>query len=237
MRIALFGSPGAGKGTQAKMLVERYGLRHISTGVIIRAAIKAETPVGLEAKKYVNQGKLAPDTVVRQLAEAAIAAQGYDDFVLDGYPRTIQQAKWLTAFLADHGKPLDAVIFFVLSDEVIVDRLSKRRVHRETGENYHLDHKLPPPDIDPALIIQRPDDQPAAIRKRIEVYKQETQPVEAYYRRQGGLVEIDAVGKFEDVYQRIEVVLNTHAGDVSAKSEILISTRTRRSRVTDASKS
>lgn len=223
MRIALFGPPGAGKGTQAKLLAERYGLGHISTGVIIRAAIKAETPVGLAAKEYVNQGKLAPDTVVRQLAEAAIAAQGYDDFVLDGYPRTIRQAKWLTTFLAEHGKPLDAVIYFVLSIDVIVERLSKRRVHRETGENYHLDHKLPPPDVDPALIIQRPDDQPAAIRKRIEVYKQETKPVEAYFRQQGRLVEINAVGKFEEVYQRVKEVLNTRTGDVSAKSEIFLS--------------
>ena len=141
MRIALFGPPGAGKGTQARLLVERYRLRHISTGVIIRAAMKAETPAGLEAKKYVNQGQLVPDAVVRKLAEDAIAAQGYDDFVLDGYPRTVQQAQWLTAFLAAHGRSLDAVIFFVLADDGIVDRLSKRRVHAETGENYHLDHK------------------------------------------------------------------------------------------------
>ncbi len=215
MRIALFGPPGAGKGTQARLLVERYRLRHISTGVIIRAAMKAETPAGLEAKKYVNQGQLVPDAVVRKLAEDAIAAQGYDDFVLDGYPRTVQQAQWLTAFLAAHGRSLDAVIFFVLADDGIVDRLSKRRVHAETGENYHLDHKPPPPGVEPALIIQRLDDQPEAIQKRIQVYKEETQPVEVYYRHQGGLVEIDAVGNFEAVYQRIEAVLMTFGGEPS----------------------
>lgn len=210
MRIALFGPPGAGKGTQAKLLVERYGLRHISTGVIIRAAMKAETPVGLEAKQYVNQGKLVPDAVVRKLAEDAIAAQGYDDFVLDGYPRTVQQARWLTAFLTAQGLSLDAVIFFVLPDDVIIDRLSKRRVHAETGESYHLDHKPPPPDVAPALIVQRRDDQPEAIRQRIQVYTEETQPVEVYYRHQGGLIEIDAVGDFETVFQRIEAVLKAY---------------------------
>lgn len=211
MRIALFGPPGAGKGTQARLLVERFGLRHISTGVIIRAAMKAETPVGLEARKYVNQGRLVPDAVVRKLAEDAVAAQGYNDFVLDGYPRTVQQAQWLTSFLTAHGYSLDAVIFFVVPDDVIIDRLSKRRVHAETGENYHLDHKPPPPDVDPALIVLRPDDEPEAIRARIRVYQEETQPVELYYRRQGELVEVDAVGHFEAVHQRIAAVLKTYA--------------------------
>ena len=99
MRIALFGPPGAGKGTQAQRLVERHGLIHISTGEIIRAAIKADSPLGQEVKKYANVGKLVPDAVVRKLAEQAIADAGYDAFILDGYPRTVQQAKWLTEFL------------------------------------------------------------------------------------------------------------------------------------------
>lgn len=210
MRIALFGPPGAGKGTQAKLLVDRYALCHISTGNILRAAMKAGTPVGLEARAYYDAGQLVPDAVVRKLAEDAIAAQGYDQFILDGYPRTVQQAEWLTTFLDAHHTPLDAVLSFMLPDEAIIDRLSKRRVHKETGENYHLDHKPPPPDIDPALIMQRLDDQPEAIRKRIQVYKEQTQPVEAYYRRKGALIEIDAVGHFEAVYERIEAVLHPH---------------------------
>ena len=207
MRIALFGPPGAGKGTQAKLLADRYGLSHISTGNIIRAAMKAETPVGLEAKTYYDAGQLVPDEVVRKLAEDAIAAHGYDQYILDGYPRTVQQAQWLTTFLETHDTPLCAVVFFILPDEAIIDRLSKRRVHKETGENYHLDHKPPPPDVDPSLIIQRPDDQPEAIHKRIEVYKDETQPVEAYYRRHGALAEVDAIGDFEAIYERIEEVV------------------------------
>ncbi len=207
MRIALFGPPGAGKGTQAKLLVQRRGLSHISTGDIIRKAIRAETPVGLEARRFVDAGKLVPDEVVRRLADEAIAEQRYDDFILDGYPRTVQQAAWLTAFLEEHGCPLQAVLFFVLPDEVVIDRLSKRRLNTRTGENYHLDHKPPPPDVDPALIVQRPDDRPEAVRERLRVYKQETQPVEDYYRRRGALVEIDGVGDFETVYRRIERTL------------------------------
>ena len=211
MRIALFGPPGAGKGTQARLLVDRHGLCHISTGNILRAAIKKQTPVGLEAKKYIDAGQLVPDAVVRDLAEDAMAEQGYNFFILDGYPRTVQQAQWLTAFLKAHDTALDAVIFFTLPDDVIIDRLSKRRMHKETGENYHLDHKPPPPDVDPALIIQRPDDQPEAIRERLRVYKDQTQPVEDYYRRHGLLLEVDAVGDFERVYERIERVLRVDA--------------------------
>ncbi len=211
MRIALFGPPGAGKGTQAKLLVERHGLCHISTGNILRAAIKKRTPVGLEAKKYIDAGQLVPDAVVRDLAEDAITEQDCRLFILDGYPRTVQQARWLTSFLDARGTSLEAVIFFTLPDDVIVDRLSKRRMHRETGENYHLDHKPPPPDVDPALIVQRPDDKPEAIRERLRVYKEQTQPVEDYYRRQGLLLEVDAVGDFEVVYERIEDVLRVHA--------------------------
>lgn len=207
MRISLFGPPGAGKGTQAQLLVERHNLCHISTGEIIRAAMEADTPIGQEAKKYVNDGRLLPDHLVRQLAEEAIAAQECDKFVLDGYPRTVQQAEWLTEFLERHKRPLDAVIFFVVPVDVIVDRLSKRRIHKVTHENYHLDHKPPPPDVDPELIIQRPDDQPEAILERIRVYRELTQPVKDYYRIQGKLVKIDAVGSFEEICRRIEDVL------------------------------
>ena len=212
MRIALFGPPGAGKGTQAQRLVERYGLAHVSTGEIIRAAITAETPVGLEAQKYVKNGQLVPDEVVRRLAEAALAALGCDDFILDGYPRTVQQAEWLTEFLQAHDHPLDAVIFFRLPDDLVVDRLSKRRVNKKTGENYHLDHKPPPDDVDPALIIQRADDRPEAIRQRLVVYERETAPVEDYYRQQGLLTEIDAHGDFATVFGRVESVLPSRVG-------------------------
>jgi adenylate kinase len=203
MRTILFGPPGAGKGTQARLLQDRRGLTQISTGNIIRAAMKDETPVGLEAKSYVEEGELVPDSVVRKLAEEAIANEDYDDFALDGYPRTTQQAEWLTEFLTDHDTPLHVVISLEVPDEVIVDRLSKRRVHKETGDTYHLDMDPPPNDVDPDLIVQRPDDQPDTIRNRLSVYHEQTAPLKAYYRERGIYQEVDGVGDIDAIYQRI----------------------------------
>jgi len=208
MRLVIFGPPGAGKGTQATLLEERRGLVQISTGDIIRDAMKNETPVGKEAKAYVEQGELVPDEVVRKLAENAIADQDYDDFVLDGYPRTQQQADWLSAFLEDHDTPLDAVLSLSVPDEIIVRRLSRRRVHAETGETYHLDHDPPPDDLDDSKIKQRDDDQPETVRNRLSVYREETEPLERYYDEQGILVSVDGEGAIEEVYSRIEKALD-----------------------------
>lgn len=207
MRIVFLGPPGIGKGTQASLLAERRGLNHTSTGSIIRAAIEAESPLGQKAEQYVQEGRLVPDDLVKVLAETAIAEQDYDDFVLDGYPRTIVQAKWLTEFLDEHSAPLDAVINLDVPTDIIVDRLSKRRVHKVTGENYHLDFKPPPPDVDPNLIMQRKDDRPEYIRKRLEVYTEETAPVSDFYRRKGLFLSVAGVGTIEEVYARIEDAL------------------------------
>jgi adenylate kinase len=203
MRLILFGPPGAGKGTQARYLEDDYGVEQISTGDIIRSAMKAETEVGLEAKAYVEKGELVPDTVVRKLAEDALLQRDISHFVLDGYPRTIQQAEWLTAFLTEHDAPLDAVISLQVPDEEIVERLSRRRMNKETGETYHLDHNPPPEDVDEALIIQRDDDQPATVRNRLSVYREQTQPLEAYYNERGTLIAVDGTGGIEQVRQRI----------------------------------
>lgn len=208
MRLIIFGPPGAGKGTQATLLEERRGLVQISTGDIIREAMKNETPVGKEAKSYVENGELVPDEVVRKLAENAIADEDYDDFVLDGYPRTRQQADWLTDFLEGHDAPLDAVLSLSVPDEVIVRRLSRRRVHEETGETYHLDHDPPPDDVDPEKVVQRDDDKPETIRTRLSVYREETEPLEAYYERRDALVNVDGEGDIEEVYERIVRVLD-----------------------------
>ena len=209
MRLVIFGPPGAGKGTQAGLLEERRGLVQISTGDILREAMKNETPVGKKAKEYVENGELVPDEVVRALAENAIADEDYDDFVLDGYPRTQQQAEWLTAFLDENEISLDAVLSLDVPDDVIVRRLSRRRVHRETGETYHLDHSPPPDDVDSDLIVQRDDDQPETIRNRLSVYREETEPLEAYYEKRGTLVRVNGEGSIDEVYGRIEEVLDT----------------------------
>lgn len=209
MRLIIFGPPGAGKGTQASLLEERRGLVQISTGDIIREAMKNETPVGKEAKAYVEEGELVPDEVVRKLAENAIADQDYDDFVLDGYPRTLQQAEWLTTFCDENDAPIDGVLSLEVPDEVIVRRLSRRRVHKETGETYHLDHDPPPDEVDDVLIVQREDDKPDTIRNRISVYREETQPLEDYYEEIGVLVSVDGEGDIEEVHHRIEQVLDS----------------------------
>lgn len=208
MRLVLFGPPGAGKGTQAELLEERRGLVQIATGNIIRKALKDETPLGKKAKSYVEAGELVPDELVRDLAENAISDEECDDFVLDGYPRTNQQAEWLTEFLQAETAPLDGVINLSVPDDVIVRRLSRRRVHTETGETYHLDHDPPPDDVDPENIVQRDDDRPETVRNRLSVYREETEPLEAYYDQRDLLVRVDGVGGIQEVYGRIEEVLD-----------------------------
>jgi len=208
MRLVIFGPPGAGKGTQARLLEERRGITQISTGDILREAMSEETPLGKKAKSYIEAGELVPDKLVRKLAEQAIAEEGYDDFVLDGYPRTRQQADWLTEFLEEHQTPLDAVLSLDVPDDVLVRRLSRRRVHAETGETYHLDHDPPPADVDPDLIVQRSDDEPETVRNRLDVYREETAPLASYYKERGTLVSVDGVGNIEEVFQRITQVLD-----------------------------
>lgn len=215
MRIVLFGPPGAGKGTQAELLAERHGITHITTGGLLRAAIAAETPLGLKAKTYINDGHLVPGPIVRKLAEDAMAGSGFDNFVLDGYPRTLEQAQWLSTFCTEHQAPLDAIISLHVPDEVIVRRLSRRRVHKTTGENYHLDYKPPPDDVDRSLIMQRPDDRPEAIRERLRVYADQTRPVEDYYRDEPCFHIVDGTGTIEEIFSRIEDVLNRAARPAS----------------------
>lgn len=210
MRLVIFGPPGAGKGTQARLLEERHGITQISTGDILRTALEEETPLGQKAKSYVESGELVPDELVRKLAEQAIADEDYDDFVLDGYPRTLQQAEWLTEFLEEHETPLDAVVGLDVPDEVLVQRLSRRRVHDETGETYHLDHDPPPDDVDSDLIVQRSDDEPETVRNRLAVYREETEPLASYYQKRDALVSVDGVGDIEEVFQRIERVLDAY---------------------------
>ena len=208
MRLIIFGPPGAGKGTQAGLLEERHGITQISTGDILREAMAQETELGQKAKSYIDAGELVPDALVRDLAEQAIADEGHDDFMLDGYPRTDQQAEWLTEFLASNETPLDAVLSMKVPDDVLVRRLSRRRVHAETGETYHLDHDPPPEDVDPDLIVQRSDDEPETIQNRLDVYREETAPLATYYEERDLLVPVDGTGGIDEVFGRIEEALD-----------------------------
>lgn len=208
MRLVMFGPPGAGKGTQAQLLEKRCGLEHISTGDVLREAMEEATPLGKKAQSYVESGDLVPDEVVRELAERAIADQDYDGYVLDGYPRTRQQAEWLTEFLNENEAPLDAVLRLEVPDDLLIRRLSRRRVHAETGETYHLDHDPPPDNVNSDLIIQRSDDEPETVRNRLDVYHEETAPLASYYDRREKLISVDGTGDIEEVHQRITQVLD-----------------------------
>lgn len=203
MRVLMFGPPGAGKGTQAAILVKKYSLKHISTGNILREVIKAKTETGSIARAYMDEGKLVPDDIIKKLAEKAIENAGFDRFILDGYPRTIEQAHWLKDFLNAHHISLDVIVSLKVPDEVIVQRLSRRRVHAITGENYHLDFKPPPPDVNPEDIIQRRDDRPETIRERLRVYHKQTKPVEAFYLDDPNYIKVDGTQELDEVHQII----------------------------------
>lgn len=203
MRLVLFGPPGAGKGTQARRLAERFSLQQVSTGDLFRSALRDETPVGLEAKRYLDEGKLVPDAVVNRMVEGALGELGHDDFILDGFPRTVEQARWLLGHLDEVGAPLDAVLSLKVEPELIVQRLSRRRTDRETGEIYHLDFNPPPEDLPEDRLVHRSDDQPEAIRTRLQVYEDETRPLEAIFREATPFFEIDGVGEIDEVEERI----------------------------------
>jgi len=211
MRLALFGPPGAGKGTQSLLLKERFDLSVISTGNLIRAAIREKSDLGRKVEAFVHEGSLVPDELVRDLANQAMADHNFDRFILDGYPRTTLQASWLLDFLNAYKSPLEAVISLQVPDDVIVDRLCQRRINKLTGESYHLTYHPPPDDVDPSLIIQRKDDTSEAIRARLKTYHNETHPVEEYFRQAGILVEIPGVGSVDDVFDRITASLERYA--------------------------
>lgn len=211
MRIVLFGPPGAGKGTQASLLSEKYGAAHISTGDILREAVANKTEVGLKAKGYMEKGELVPDEVVIAIAKEKLASIGDKGFILDGFPRTIAQAQALDAALKEIDKPLDAVVNLQVDEEELVRRLSGRRVCPSCGEPYHVDSKKSKVegkcDKCGAELVHRADDQPDAIRNRLKVYNTQTSPVLGYYEQSGILRNIPATGGIQEILARIAVAL------------------------------
>jgi adenylate kinase len=212
MKLILLGPPGAGKGTQAKMLTERFGIPQISTGDILRAAVKDGTPMGIKAKSCMDAGELVPDAVVigivRERLQKSDCAAG---FILDGFPRTEPQADALAGTLLDLGKPLDAVISLAVDIEALVERLTGRRTCRDCGRGYHVrfdpSKKAGICDACGGELIQRDDDQEATIRKRLDVYQAQTAPLIAYYDAAGLLHSLDGMQPIEEVQRQMNVLL------------------------------
>ena len=199
MNLIFLGAPGAGKGTQAQIVSERFGIPTVSTGNIIRAALQAETPMGLQAKSFIEAGRLVPDDVVIGIIRDRLAE---DDcaggFILDGFPRTIPQAEALDAM----GVRIDRVVDLEVPDETITRRLGGRRVCKACGSSYHLDFKRPKTDgvcdVCGGPLQQRRDDAPETVLERLRVYHEQTQPLIDYYDRQGKLVVVLGQEKVAD---------------------------------------
>jgi adenylate kinase len=212
MRLILLGGPGAGKGTQANFIKERYQIPQISTGDMLRAAVKAGTELGKKAKEYMDSGQLVPDKVIIGLVKERIKEPDCQKgFLFDGFPRTIPQAD----AMKEAGVPIDAVVDIEVPDEEIIKRMSGRRVHLPSGRTYHVVFNLPKEegkdDVTGEPLIQRDDDQEETVRKRLEVYHNQTEPLVEYYKKWKAsgdsaapkYIRIEGVGKVDEIRDQI----------------------------------
>ncbi|HDD53243.1 MAG: adenylate kinase [Aquificota bacterium] len=212
MNIIMLGPPGAGKGTQAKMLVERLGIPQISTGDMLREAVKEGTELGKKAKEFMDAGKLVPDEVVIGIVKERLAQPDCEKgFILDGFPRTIPQAEALDKVLEELGKKIDYVINVAVPNEELITRLTGRRTCRQCGAMYHVVFNPPKEegkcDKCGGELYQRDDDKEETIRQRLEVYEAQTAPLIDYYGKKGVLYNIDGTGSIEEIFQGILKVL------------------------------
>ncbi len=214
MRIILLGAPGAGKGTQAQIIMSRYGIPQISTGDMLRAAVKAGTELGVAAKKVMDAGGLVSDDIIIGLVKERIAQpDAANGFLFDGFPRTIPQAQ----AMIDAGVHIDHVVEIRVADEEIIARLSGRRVHPGSGRVYHIEHNPPKvagkDDVTGEDLVQRPDDSEATVRHRLDVYHSQTQPLVGFYQERAGQPNaaryslVEGVGSVDDITQRLLAAL------------------------------
>lgn len=212
MKIIMLGAPGAGKGTQAKMIADKYGVPHISTGDIFRANIKNGTELGMEAKKYMDQGLLVPDELtVRILLDRVAQDDCKNGYVLDGFPRTIPQAEVLDSELTKLGDHIDYAINVDVPDENIVKRMSGRRACLTCGATYHIEH-VPPKkegicDVCGSELVLRDDDKQETVKNRLNVYHEQTQPLIDFYTEKGVLKTVDGTVPMEEVFAAITAIL------------------------------
>jgi len=216
MRLVLVGPPGSGKGTQARLLSERLGLKTYGTGDILREAIRLGTEAGRQAEPFIKRGQLAPDHLVNELVRDLFTRQPRPEkFVFDGYPRTLAQAVWFDGLLADLKLPLTAVIQFDVSDDEVVRRISGRRVSPTSGAVYHITDRPPRKpgvcDVDSKPLLQRDDDREEVIRERLKVFHDNTDKLVAHYRTNMLLKVVPASGPIESTYKTMMNLLNVRA--------------------------
>jgi adenylate kinase len=215
MKLILFGMPGVGKGTQAKILAHKHGAVHISTGDMLRANIQNSTPLGTMAKGYMDKGELVPDNlIIAMIEEVLSSAKAKKGYVLDGFPRTVPQAESLETILWRANVPIDKAINIVVDEEEVVRRLSGRMTCPNCGAIYHKYNQ--PPKVENTCdscghvgLIQRNDDKEETVRHRLEVYHKNTEPVLQFYRNKGAIVDVDGAKSVEEVTAAIEQMLQS----------------------------
>lgn len=212
IKIVLLGAPGSGKGTQAAMITQKFGIPHVSTGDIFRANIKDQTPVGILAKEFIDRGHLVPDDVTLTIVENRLNEKDCDNgYLLDGFPRTIAQAESMTASLAEVGSFLTSVISLEVEPQILLDRMTGRRVCSSCGTSFNL--QLGKPKVDGKCdkcggdLFIRDDDKVETVAARLEVYRNQTEPLKAYYESKGLLVKVNGVQPVNDVFADILIAL------------------------------
>lgn len=214
VNMVLLGAPGAGKGTQAAILVDNYGLLHISTGDMLRSAIAEGTETGLKAQEYMKKGELVPDEIVTQLVIDRMAKPDAEKgVILDGFPRTTKQAESLSEALEAAGSALDIVLYVAVSDDVVIKRLAGRRVCPSNCKVYHVDN-MPPKaegvcDVCGAALLQREDDKPETVKNRLEVYKKSTRDLIVYYKEKGLLREVNGDLDANTLFDEIDALFRS----------------------------
>jgi adenylate kinase len=212
MRIILLGPQGAGKGTQAQRLADKVGAAHISTGDIVRAEIKSGSELGKKVQEYNDKGELVPDEIIVEMAKPYL--DDADAWLLDGFPRNEAQAKALDEALDDIGEDLDAVVALEAPDDALVERLSGRRQSQATGKIYHVEFDPPPEDgDDPGPFMQRDDDSEESIRRRLEIYHEQTEPLKDYYAERDLLITVDAEQEIPKVTEDILTAVDRKEDD------------------------
>ena len=213
MKIVMLGAPGAGKGTQAIKIADKYNIPHISTGDIFRANIKGGTELGQKAKSYIDKGELVPDEVtIGMLLDRIAQDDCKNGYVLDGFPRTIPQAESLTEALKSQGDKIDFALNIDVPDEAIIERMSGRRACPKCGATYHIVYAAPKTenicDKCGAELIIRSDDKPETVKERLNVYHQQTEPLIAYYKAAGVLREVDGTQELPKVFEDVVAILS-----------------------------